>query len=107
MDALLLCKELALRLEPLIRTKAKGNLKTHTEQGYQNSGKAVSTDKELAKIAGVSHDTIYKVRKINNEATEEIKQKVKSGEMSLKKGYDYYSYPLKSVQKINCVQNLS
>jgi len=45
----------------IIAARAKENLKTHTEEGYQgcqNSDKAViDTKKELAKIAGTSHDT--------------------------------------------------
>lgn len=83
--------ELALQLKPLIQAKAKENLKTHTEQGYQNSDKAgkakVDTTKQLAKIAGVSHDTIYKVEQIQKHAPEEVKQKVKTGEMSICQGY--------------------
>lgn len=53
--------ELALKLEPLIAAKAKAREATHTEQGYQKSDNPVHTAKELAKIAGVSHDTIAKV----------------------------------------------
>lgn len=52
---------MALRLKPVFEEKAKENLKTHTEQGYQKSEKAekVHTSKELAKIAGVSLLFIY------------------------------------------------
>ena len=80
---------LALRLKPLIEKKAKENLKTHTEQGLQNSVKAgkIDTQKELAKVAGVSHDTIWKVEKIQEKATDEVKQKVKIGDMSVNKAY--------------------
>lgn len=35
-------------------------------KGFQNSGNPVHTDKELGKIAGVSHDTIYKVRRLGS-----------------------------------------
>lgn len=86
--------ELALQLKPLIQAKAKENLKTNTENQnrmpFQNSGKAIEkyqTDKVLAKIAGVSHDTIYKVEQIQKHASDEVKQKVKSGEMSIRQGY--------------------
>lgn len=44
-------------LKPIIAEKAKENQANHTEQGYQKSDKAVHTTKELATIAGVSHDT--------------------------------------------------
>lgn len=76
---------LALELKPLIADRARENLSTHTEQGYQKSEKAVHTAKELATIAGVSHDTIAKVEKI--ETAPEISAKVKSGELSINQGY--------------------
>jgi len=53
----------ALEQVPLIATKAKENLKT-AEPGTrggspcQNSDNPIDTKKELAKVAGVSHDTI-------------------------------------------------
>jgi N6-adenosine-specific RNA methylase IME4/DNA-binding XRE family transcriptional regulator len=78
---------LALKKKEIIARQAKENQKTHTEQGYQKSGEAVRTDKELAKIAGVSHDTIYKIEKIEEKATPEVKQKIKSGEVSINQAY--------------------
>ena len=46
-----------------------------------------NTDYELAKVAGVSHDTIHKVETIVNSARDDIKEAVKSGEMSINQGY--------------------
>ena len=57
---------LALKLKPIIAEQAKKKLSSHTEQGYQKSDKAEHTAKELAKVAGVSHDTIHKVEVIQN-----------------------------------------
>ncbi len=59
------------KLKDVISQKAKENLVTHTETGYQglqNSAKAVDTREELAKTAKVSHDTIAKVEKIKENA---------------------------------------
>lgn len=104
---------LALKLKPIIEAKAKKNLVTHTKEGYQGlqiSAKAdneekqgcqksdkadvvvapkkpIDTRKEIAKAAGVSHDTIAKVEKIQAKATPEIKKAVKSGEMSINQAY--------------------
>lgn len=78
---------LALKLKPVIAEKAKEKLSTHTEQGYQKSDKAVSTNKELAKVAGVSHDTIHKVETIEAKASEPVKQQVRSGEKSINQAY--------------------
>ena len=81
---------LALKLKPIIAEKAKENLKVGAEitnTGLQKSVKAVNTQKELAKVAGVSHDTIAKVEKIQAKATPEIKSAIKAGEMSINQAY--------------------
>jgi len=58
--------ELGLKLEPLLRVKAKANLVTSTggskPRPLQNSVKAdtVNTQKELETASGISHDTISK-----------------------------------------------
>jgi hypothetical protein len=82
---------LALELKPIIAEKAKENLVTHTADGYQGlqiSAKApIDTRKELATIAGVSHDTIAKVEKIELSASEDVKAQVRSGEISVNQAY--------------------
>lgn len=84
---------LALQLEPLIAGKAKENLKTAGEnfgKGCQKSDKAITsidTKKELASLAGVSHDTIAKVKVIEQKADEETKEKLSSGEVSINQAY--------------------
>ena len=80
--------ELALKLEPLIAAKAKAKESTHTKQGYQKSGNPVHTDKELAKAAGVSHDTIAKVKYLEANTDKETQAKVRSGEVSINAAYD-------------------
>ena len=59
--------KLALVLKPLIAARAKKNLSAgggDRKSPFQKSGKAVDskthTDRELAKLAGVSHDTLAK-----------------------------------------------
>ena len=42
--------------DPLIAAKAKANLSTHTQQGYQKSDKAIHTIPELARISGLLHE---------------------------------------------------
>lgn len=85
--------KLALRLKDAIAAEAKENQSTHTEQGYQKSDKAVNTNKELAKVAGVSHDTIHKVDVIEKKAPEEIKQQLSRGEVSINKAYNQVREP--------------
>lgn len=80
---------LALQLKPLLAEEAK---KKQSEAGgavRQKSDKAeIDTKKELAKIAGVSHDTIHKVDVIEQKAPDEVKEKLRKGEVSVNKAYN-------------------
>lgn len=82
--------DLALTLENVvtdIKEKAKENQLSTLKQGtvFQHTGKreAVHTDKELAKIAGVSHDTVWRVEKIQEKATPEEKEELQKGSISV------------------------
>lgn len=50
---------------------------------------SINTTKELAQIVGVSVDTMSKIKKIEKKAPEEVKEKVKKGEMSINQAYGY------------------
>ncbi len=76
--------ELAIVLKPIIEKKAKAHQGQRTDLNIcQNSDKSVSenidTKKELAKIAGVSHDTIHKTEVIKKEGTEEQVERARKG----------------------------
>ena len=82
--------ELALKLKPVIAAKAK------ERQGARNDLKDIpqksagsETRDELAKAAGVSHDTIHKVEKIQEKAPEEVKAALRKGEMSINQVYGW------------------
>ena len=81
---------LALRLKPVIAEKAKENQilgGNSSEVGRKNSAQPLKTRDELAKAAGVSHDTIAKVEKIEAKASPEIKAQLRSGEISINQAY--------------------
>ena len=81
---------LALRLKPAIAKKAKENEKRgggSGSSGRQKSDNPVTTSRELAKIAGVSHDTIHRVEVIEAKGSDDLKQKVRSGEKSINEAY--------------------
>lgn len=79
---------LALRLKPVISAKAKEKQIEAGGAVHQKSDKAViTTNKELAKVAGVSHDTIAKVEKIEAQATDEVKEQLRTGEISINQAY--------------------
>ena len=74
---------LALKLKPVIAEKAKERMLNP----MQNSAQGTTRD-ELAKVAGVSHDTIARVETIEKKADETTKQQVRSGEKSINQAYN-------------------
>ena len=79
---------LALKLKPVIAEKAKEKQSEAGGAVRQKFDKAaIDTKKELAKVAGVSHDTIHKVETIEKKAPEEVKEAIRRGDMSINKVY--------------------
>jgi DNA modification methylase len=80
---------LALELEEVFTKKAKEKerIRKTTSQISDQSLEEVSTKKELSKIASVSHDTITRVKKIEEKADEETKAKLRTGEISINQVY--------------------
>ena len=88
---------LALRLKPVIAERAKEN-----QRGGQGGvllsqksveAKPIDTQKEIAAAAGVSHDTIAKVEKIEASASEETKEALRRGDISINKAYEELKRP--------------
>ena len=81
---------LALRLKPVLAEKAKAK-EFERKMTFQKSEKSympeLNTTKELAKAAGVSHDTIAKVEKIEAVASPELKEQLRNGELSINQAY--------------------
>lgn len=75
--------ELAFQICELIQEQAKENQKSAGGAVPQKSAEPIDTRKELAKIAGVSHDTIDKVKKISAQASPEDLDKLRSGETTI------------------------
>jgi ParB-like chromosome segregation protein Spo0J len=79
---------LALELESTIAARAKENQGARNDLS-QNSAKSepIETREQIATIAGVSHDTVAKVKTIKAKASEETKDKLAKGEISINKAY--------------------
>ena len=94
---------LAIRLKPVFEEKARENqlsaLKQNTVNLISDERKAVNTNKELAKIAGVGRDTISKVQKIEEKATDKVKEQIKSGDISINQAYQQVRR-LEKIEKI-------
>lgn len=76
--------ELALRLKPIIQERAKEKQTVEGKTlggtlGQKSDKGAISTKKELAKIAGVSPDTIWKTEKILSKGTPEQIDRARKG----------------------------
>lgn len=80
---------LALRLKPVIAERAKEQqVRTAENRVCQISDEqAIDTKKELAKVAGVSHDTIAKVEKIEAEAPQPIIEASRKNELSVNSAF--------------------
>ena len=86
---------LALRLKPVIAEKAKEKQAEYHGNQYESGlsqksaevQKPIETREELAKVAGVSHDTIAKVEVIENKAPEPVVQASRKGEISVNSAY--------------------
>lgn len=85
---------LALQLEDVFKAKANENLVL--SGGDKKSGlyiytnpiiEKINTRKEIAKVANVSNGTIYKVKVIQANATQEVKEKLNTGTMSINEAY--------------------
>lgn len=92
--------KLALQLEEVFRQKAKENQGSRIDicQKSDKSITPIDTKKELAKVANVSHDTIAKVKVIEEKAPEEVKAQLRAGEVSINQAYQEIK---KEEKKIN------
>jgi hypothetical protein len=81
--------ELMPKLAGLIATRAKAQQGGRTDL-FQNSGRGrspIHTDREVAKLAGVSHDTLHKVRRLVEKADEPTKTALRQGQRSIHAAY--------------------
>ena len=79
---------LALKLKPVIAEQAKAQQIRKSVSQKSVEQKPIDTQKELAKVAGVSHDTIHKVETIEKKATPQTKQLVREGKLSINQAYN-------------------
>ena len=95
--------ELALKLKPVLVEKAKENERLGGKGSQKSVDLKHDTQKELAKAAGVSHDTIHKVEKIKEKAEPETIEALRKGDISINKAYSDVmakEHPTKSPKKI-------
>jgi hypothetical protein len=87
---------LALKYKDMIAARAKekqlSTLKQNTEADMSvcqiSDKRTIDTKKELAKMAGISHDTIYKLETVDTKAPEQVKQAMEADVISINKAYE-------------------
>jgi N6-adenosine-specific RNA methylase IME4 len=100
---------LALQLEDVFKAKAQKS-KAEKVSHFRNTGEVLqksakpNTRKELSKVAAVSHDTIAKVKKIQEKAPEEIKAKLATGEVSINAAYKEIKKEEKKEERISIIK---
>ena len=75
---------LALELEDVFIKKAKERMLSGNPSQTFDKGRA---DEKIGDVAKVSHETIRKVKKIQEKAPEEVKAKLRTGEVSINAAY--------------------
>jgi len=81
---------LVLQLKDLIKNLEKRGIERKANSLFVNSQKVVdrvNTTKSLADIAGVGEQTMSRVKKINAEGDDKLKDKLRKGEISVNKAY--------------------
>jgi tRNA G10 N-methylase Trm11 len=98
---------LALQLDEYYREKAKNNQKLSPGRGQKGCQKSenlkIDTNKVLAKIAGVSKDTIVRVKKIESEAPDDTKKKLSENKITINNAIK----ALKKIEKIKLRKELA
>lgn len=81
--------ELAQKLKDVIARKAKAQQgqRTDIRQNSDECSHSIRTDEELGKVAGVSRDTIRKVETVSTKAPESVKERARSGDISIHRAY--------------------
>ena len=91
--------KLALRLEEAIAGRSRQGERTDICQKSDNS-EPLDTKREIAKAAGVSHDTVAKVKKIEAQAAPEVKSALSAGTMSINQAAEIAQLPVETQREI-------
>ncbi len=85
--------ELAIKFEPLLKAQSKvrqlrkSSDNSVTQNSAEQNAPSGETRRQLAKMAGVSHDTIDKVKKMSGAVDDDTKLKLRRGEVSINRAY--------------------
>lgn len=104
---------LALQLEEVFSKKAKENLKVYTGNQYEGGGLAklpkvqkINTREELSKVAQVGERTLGMVKKIQAQASEEVKARLSTGEVSINSAYQEIKKEEKKKNRLEKIEEI-
>jgi len=101
----------ALNMEEELKKKAKENQQKSAGRGKKGSqivaNLKVDVYKELAEIAGISSETIRKVKRIEEFATAEIKEKLRGEQISINQAYKQIEKFVKKNEKIDTQKKIT
>ena len=98
---------LAIRLESEISARAKANQKKGGGSVREKSPQPIKTREELAKIAGVSDNTISKIKKIEEKGSEEVKKALAKGEISINEAHKKIKAEETRQARVNTIVEIS
>jgi len=102
---------LALQLEEVFSKKAKES-KSEKVSHFRNTGEVLptlakpNTRQELSKVANVSHGTLDKVKKIQAQASEEVKAKLSTGKVSINSAYQEIKKEEKKKSRLEKIEEI-
>jgi len=97
---------LALELEGLFKEKSNQGKRTDLFVNSQNSEplEKLNTNKEVSKLSNVGQQTLARVKKIQEKAPEEVKEKLKTGEVSINQAYQEIKKEEKKAERVKVIQ---
>jgi N6-adenosine-specific RNA methylase IME4 len=96
--------ELALTLKPLIAAKAHARMVAGTPVQKSDQGR---TAHELARFAGLSHDTIAKAAVIADQAPEAVKAQLRSDTLSINQAYHEIRTHERRAERVERIQAIT
>ncbi len=79
---------LALAIKPRIEALAKANQGSRNDLTSRPKGQKVDTREEIAKIAGVGHNLVDKVKFLEEHAPQELKEQLRAGKVYITSTYN-------------------
>lgn len=82
-----LAMRFAHSIEEEARAKMESGINQYSPSQNSDKGSKIRTDKKIGEIAGTSHNTVHQYRKVQKDGSDEIKEKLDKGEITINAAY--------------------